>query len=81
MQQINTREFNYHDGTFTACASTLEEYALYCSTGFELVSERTGKVIQMRLVQPHYDREGDITHWEFIPTDRETFKSLIIFND
>jgi len=82
--QINTNQFNYHaaSGTFTAEASTLGNQFDYSYNGiFELVSHRTGKVVEMRLVQRHYDREGDLTHWEFKPINCESFKNLIVFND
>jgi len=79
--QINTDQFSYHatDRTFTACASTLGDQ--FDGKDFELVSERTGRVIKMVLVGPRYDDEGDLTHWEFQPHNCFTFNDLIIFND
>ncbi|KKK53803.1 hypothetical protein LCGC14_3091100, partial [marine sediment metagenome] len=50
-------------------------------SGFELVSQRTDKVVEMRLARPHYDFEGELTHWEFNPIDCESFNNLIVFND
>lgn len=81
MLQINTDQFSYHngDGTFTAEASTLGDQ--FDGRSFELVSQRTGKMVVMRLGRPHYDREGDLTHWEFAPIACQSFKNLIIFND
>ncbi len=85
--QVNTDRFNYCDGTFTAevsdlCDLNLFGYNMFAS-GFELVSQRTGKAVGMRLAQRHHDREGDLTHWEFKPRnpDESRFKNLIIFND
>lgn len=77
--QFNTREFSYHYGTFTADASTLGDQ--FTGKDFELVSERTGRVIEMVLVGPRYDDEGELTHWEFQPHSCFTFDNLIIFND
>ncbi|KKM27534.1 hypothetical protein LCGC14_1573730 [marine sediment metagenome] len=77
--QFNTREFNYHNGTFTAEASDLGDR--FSGKDFELVSERTGRVVEMVLVGPRYDAEGDLTHWEFQPHNCYTFDDLIIFND
>ncbi len=77
--QFNTREFNYHNGTFTAEASTLGDQ--FDGKDFELVSERTGRVVEMVLVGPRYDGEGDLTHWEFQPHNCFTFNDLIVFND
>ncbi len=83
--QINTDRFNYCDGTFTAEVSDLYDlfgYNIFAS-GIELVSQRTGKMVQMHLAQRHHDSEGDLTHWEFKPRnpDESRFKNLIIFND
>ncbi len=87
--QFNTSEFNYHDGTFAAEASDLGDRfsKLFSGHGrdhcdsFNLVSERTGRVVEMVFVGPRYDREGDLTHWEFQPHNCYTFNDLIIFND
>lgn len=79
--QISTNQFSYHGDTktFTAEASTL--HGQFDGKDFELVSERTGKVVEMVLVGPRYDREGDLTHWEFQPHECFTFECLIVFND
>lgn len=77
--QLNTRDFSYHDGTFAAQISDLGNK--FPGQTFELVSERTGRVVEMVLVGPRYDGEGDLTHWEFQPHNCFTFNDLIIFND
>ena len=81
MQRICTSQFSYHSDTktFTACASTLGNQ--FNGGDFELVSDRTGKVIKMVLAGPRYDRENDLTHWEFQPHECFAFNDLIIFND
>ena len=81
--QINTDQFTYHNGTFTAEASTILHNTIFPWTGFELVSERTGKIITMILDYRgcHRDREGDVTHWVFKPAGGGSFNNLIIFND
>lgn len=79
MWQFSTNLFSYHDGTFTAEASTLGDQ--FTGRDFELVSERTGRVVEMVLVGPRYDGEGDLTHWEFQPHNCFTFNDLIVFND
>ncbi len=78
--QFNTREFNYYDGTFTAEASTLGD-RFSGEEDFELVSERTGRVIEMVLVGPRFNDERELTHWEFQPHNCFTFNNLIVFND
>lgn len=81
MQRLSTDLFSYHteDKTFTACASTLGRK--FNGQAFELKSARTGKVVEMVLVGPRYDNEGELTHWEFQPHMCFTFESLTVFND
>lgn len=80
MPQINTDMFNYHDGTFTACISDLDDFLPGL---FELISQRTAEAVTMIAVAQHNDREGDITHWEYKPRDpnESRFVNLVIFND
>lgn len=80
--QISTNQFKYYGDTktFTAFASSLPVHQ-FSAKDFELVSERTGKVVEMVLVGPRYDREGDLTHWEFQPHKCFAFNELIVFND
>ena len=77
---INTDMFNYHDGTFTAELSTLDNFLPSC---FLLISQRTGDAVKMTVLAKHHNREGEITHWEYTPTDKHEsrFKNLYIFND
>lgn len=79
--QINTNQFSYHGDTktFTAEASTLGDQ--FTGQDFELVSERTGRVVEMVLVGPRYNDEGELTHWEFQPHNCFTFNDLTVFND
>lgn len=85
--QFNTREFTYHKGTFSAEASDFGDRfnSMFSqdadSESFELVSERTGAVVKMILNKVHFDDEGDLTHWEFIPYRNNKFTSLVVFND
>ena len=90
--RINTDMFDYHGRTrtFTQEASSLgvtfqamfgHVFTDACDAGFELVSERTGKVIKMTLVEPVRDRENEIGFWEFIPYRNGSFIKLVVFND
>lgn len=49
--------------------------------GFELVSERSGKVVKMVFYKRHFDGESELTHWEWRPFECNAFHNLIIFND
>jgi len=88
--QFNTREFTYHKGTFIAEASDFggrfnsmfsQVFSDACDEGFELVSERTGAVVKITLKKVHFDDEGDLTHWEFVPYRCNKFNNLVVFND
>ncbi len=80
LPHINTDMFSYKDGTFTAELSTLDNFLPSC---FQLISQRTGELVKMTVLAKHTDREGDITHWEYTPTNpsESRFKNLFIFND
>ncbi len=84
--QISTSLFSYHSAAreFTACASTLHgqfDGRSFDGRSFELVSQRTGKAVEMLLRCVHHDGEGDLTHWEFLPVECNAFHNLIVFND
>ncbi len=49
--------------------------------GFRLESARTGVIISMVLVETHFDRDNDLTHWTFKTIDHPAVKELIVFND
>ncbi len=49
--------------------------------GFELVSQRSGKVVKMVFHKRHFDRENELTHLEWRPFECDAFHNLIIFND
>lgn len=88
---FNTDQFSYKDRKFSAFASDFDKFAFSqmftqvfddaCDQGFEITSARTGKKVKMTLSETHRDREGDLTHWEFIPYRNDSFDSLIVFND
>ena len=88
---FSTSEFSYKNRVFTAEASDFSDgrfeamfkqiFADACDQGFELTSSRTGKTIKITLVGAYRDREGDITHWEFIPYRNTSFDRVVVFND
>jgi len=49
-----------------------------CDVGFEIESERTGKVLLFTYVMSHKDGDGDITHDEYLSTT-EGIK-IVVFN-
>jgi len=83
--QFNTSEFIYKGGSFYGEASDLQHRFSWLfdgpDRGFELVSERTGKVVRMAFEDTHYDRDSDITCWRWVPVDCDAFDIFIMFND
>ena len=90
-EMFSTDEFSYKDRVFTAEASSIghtrfgtmfsQVFDDACDEGFELTSARTGMKVKMTLAKIHRDREGDLTHWEFIPYHNTSFDKLVVFND
>ena len=90
-QVLSTVEFSYKNRVFSAFASDLnpssfERMFLPINPpaklqGFNLASHVTGKTITMILNKPHYDGEGDLTHWEFLTLECDAFDRLVVFND
>jgi len=86
---FNTNEFSYKNRKFTAEASDFKGrfqsmfkqiFDDACDEGFELKSARTGKVVEVILVETvRYDNE--IQFWMFTPYCNDSFDSLIVFND
>ena len=74
---FSTDRFSYKNRVFTAEASDFPEHKFRqmftqvfddaCDQGFELTSARTGKKVKVTLSKVYRDREGELTHWEFIP--------------
>jgi hypothetical protein len=87
--QISTSQFTYKNRVFSASASDFPNpndlfqpnFPIAQTLGFELVSERTGAMLEMMLIRNHYDGEGDLTHWRFMPCNSNAFDTLIVFND
>lgn len=92
---FNTNDFSYKNRVFSAEVSDFgpnrfeavfdttfdDEHEQGYFKGFELVSARTGKIVKMIHNETFRDREGDITHWEFIPYRNTSFDKLVVFND
>ncbi len=86
----STDSFSYKNRKFSTFASDFDGFTFSqmftqvfddaCDQGFELMSARTGKKVKVTLSKTH-KREGDITHWEFLPYGDDSFDSLIVFND
>ena len=56
-------------------------YPDYRSVGFDLVSERTGVEIPMRLIETK-KIDGDIISWTFYPVDKNApINNVVILND
>lgn len=91
IHRINTDKFHYHSGTktFTQEASTLgpDFESVICNAvwsprmNFNLVSAKTGNVVEMVLDRIERDGEYEILLWKFRPLGCEAFNNLIIFND
>lgn len=79
--------FNYISASKTFCqeASTLDlPPGADLRSGFYIKSAKTGREVRYLLKQIHVDREGDLTHWEFIPAERDTpadGTKVLIWND
>jgi hypothetical protein len=73
-REYSTTEFTYKDGVFSAFVSDLprfdpeQVYPDALDEGICLVSHRTGRKAWFVLSQAHTDREGDLTHWTFVPS-------------
>lgn len=93
-REYSTDEFAYADGTFSAFVSDLprfdpeQVYPDALDEGICLVSARTGRKAWFVLARRHTDREGDLTHWEFVPStealrvDRRLANVTVkVFND
>jgi len=92
MTRISTNMFHYHKDTrkFSQEASTLGPifYVMFnrlfpdaCDEGFELVSQRTGKVVKMYLADVEIDNERETLAWHFQPYQHDSFFELIVWND
>lgn len=92
IHRINTNRFFYHspDKIFAQEASTLDSefnslfgrlFADNKTVGFELVSERTGNIVIMKLDRIEFDGDGDTREWVFRPLGCQAFEQLVIWND
>lgn len=82
MQQLSTKDFTFYKGAFVAEVSDLGGhlptdpiYPDAFDVGFQMMSEKTGKVATFYFAREHRDGEGGITHWTYLPTS-ETVKAL-----
>ena len=53
-----------------------------CDVGFMIESHRTGQRVAFALEKTHYDRDDDITYWEFKSvTPNHLGYTAVIYND
>jgi len=69
--------WNQENGAFVEEASSLGTGGL----PRYLRSSRTGEMVELKEPLPHYDGDGDITHWELHPYNPTSNWKLVVFND
>ncbi len=81
MIRLSSNQFTYHKGAFVAEVSDLGGhlpadpiYPDACDLGFQMVSEKTGRVATFYFSREHR-ADGDITHWTYLPTP-ESIRAL-----
>lgn len=84
---VSTRQLTYFadKNTFVGDMSEIRGFGRVhndsCDEGFTLVSSRTGMEVVVVVIEVHTDAEGDITHWDLVPTDPSRNFTVTIFND
>ncbi len=85
-----TGQFEFKNGVFSQNASFFEDRFLELfhiefenkgNQGFELVSSKSGKTVNVLLDKVVMDKNDNITAWEFTPENDDSFIKVVIYND
>lgn len=83
MISLSSRDFTVSGDTMVAEASDLQDkISQFTGQQFQMVSERTGRVVTFRYAETQKDAEGDVQAWVFRPAvhiGRDV--KVVIFND
>ena len=81
MRRVSSKAFTYHASSrvFVAEDSDFRDEPL--GRRFEMVSERTGAVLEFKYAGVEYDREGDLVKWEYVPADGSSVCKVVLYND